>query len=162
MSKLIPVNPNYDWDKPPTEQADYVNPGTLANKVVFYANKIIDIADRLTAVNTELTNVRLELAKLKTRKEDIEFDTLAVEDFSQAQTKNMTLLTANLRSSIQDGPFAAEYQEVCSRITDLEAQKMTLEMRKDSGDRMLDALKLVSQNIQTTLSFYKAELKLYK
>ena len=161
MSKSIPVNPRYDWSKGPADQehGDFFNPVTLCNKEIFYANSIIAVVDQITAVNTSLGNIKYNIHKFKSRKQEIEETVLVTEEFSRDQTKNVVTQTAYLRERIKSSDYADEYAEVESQLRKFEQDLFKEQARADNGRLTLEGLKLVSQNIQTALSFYKAELK---
>jgi len=159
MSKTIPVNPQYSWDEEPQLQPDYFNPVVVNNKAIYYANQIIAATDNLTELATEASHHKFSIRQWKSRKEDIEEDIITGEEWSKEESKNLTVLMANVRMRIRDTDHADEYFDLVSKIRNAEEQLEILTVRIDNGYRILDALKLVCQNIQTALSFYKAEMK---
>ena len=159
MSKSIPVNPEYSWDTEPQLQPDYFNPVVVNNKVIFYSNEIIKATDNLTGITQEVAAIKFNLRQWRSRKEDIEEEIITGEEWSKEESKNLTVLMANVRMRVRDTDYAEEYFDLVRKIRDGEEKLEILTVRVDNGYRILDALKLVCQNIQTALSFYKAEMK---
>lgn len=156
----IPTNPNYDWSEG-QNQANFFNPVTLCNKEIQYANDIITITGQLIEYNREIGAKKFRLRQLEDQREDMETAALADQPPSQAESKNLKLLSAYILNAILTSSNAEEYQRVCAEQAEIEQDLIPLEIKKSSAESALDALKLVSQNIQTALSYYKAEMKTF-
>lgn len=155
----IPVNPNYDWNKDPSEQANYFNPVTLCNREVAYANKIIEIASKLAAANKQLAVARLRARTVRREITRIEAGLLGGQEPPKEYTKNLVLQAAYVQQLVRGSEYADNHRLLSDELITLEDSIEEQDAKINSGYKALDALKLASQNLQTALSFYKAEMK---
>lgn len=134
---------------------------TLCNKEVQYANDIIDITGKLIEYNKEIGQIKFRLQQLQTERDDMEALVLVEEPPTQSESKNIKLLSAYILGAMLESPNAERYKALCEEQAILEQDLIPLSMKKNSAEASLDALKLISQNIQTALSYYKAEMKTF-
>ena len=160
LLQTVPVNPDYNWEQDPTDQAAYFNPVTLCNKEVHYANSIIQLVGVLMKLNTAVGALKLKIKKLKLRKEDMEADVISREEPGKKDTSNLMLLNAFVRGKLLESEQGEEYAKVVEEWRSSEEQLSQLEVKRDNTYRALDALELVSQNLQTALSYHKAEMRI--
>lgn len=158
LGKLkIPVNPDYNWDKAPEEQAEYANPVTLNNRIVELANATITVAEAIMVLQRQRGVCRSALKAAQDALEDFEQDLLVKYPPSTSATKSNRLVTTYIRTVAFQHGLQDQYRELRDRVRELELEDITLHTRLESLKTAQQGIESITVNIQTHLSYVKAE-----
>jgi len=164
MSKIlqlkVPVNPEYDFEQDPHDQAEYVNPVTLAHKQAYVMNYAVEVTAALTRINLRLADLKVQLRAAERAQEDFEAALLARFPAPAAERKSNKLLEAYItRLAFESGG-----QEIYGKlIAERRAREDELELATadlENARYVHQTLKLLSELGQTYLSFYKHEVRM--
>ena len=156
----IPTNPEYDFGADPETQFDYANPVTLNNKLIEYANASIVVIRRLVTAQQEVAECKQELQALNAQIDDVEQEILSAYPPTTADTKTLKVLAAYIRRRATEDPDKAHlYFTRLNDRTELQARLLVLDAQIDNARQTFQLIKLLSDQVQTHLSFVKSEVK---
>lgn len=155
----VPVNPDYDWNKGPETQAEYVNPVTLNNRQVQWINAAIEVTREHIRLNKQLGERKAELSKVRFDLEDLEQELLLAYPPSTTATKSLKLLQQYVFQTAVTASRSEELKRLTGEIRRLETEIQKLEIEIDNCRQIYQMLKLAGEHGQTHLSFVKQEAR---
>jgi hypothetical protein len=156
-SLKTPVNPDYDFDADPSEQAEYVNPVTLAYKQTYLANYAADVTDALNGANRRLAEAKVDLKTAQHRLDDFESELLATYPAPTNERKSNKLLESYIRRMAFESGQKAQHQELIDTVRDIEATLELVQAEIENGRQTHNLLRLLSEQGRTVLAFTKWE-----
>lgn len=157
MEYTVPVNPEYDWSLTPQEQADFVNPVELNNKLLDFQNeharatlKVVACQKLRSKVKVALRSAENDLTKFRNR---------LLRQFppSKDDRKTNVLLEAFIDRIAFEHGKEAELSQLLAVVTKLEDEQTILDGQIESGKTICYMLQDFYENIKTHLAFRKHE-----
>lgn len=156
----IPTNPEYDFDKLPDGQHEYVNPVTLNNKLVQLANAYLDVTGVVTKGLKTKADLKRELEEIQQAMEDLEMDVLDKTPPSTTNdTKTSRSIQAYIQRTLRETGAGDAYRACKLQLQTTKQQQIEQDMQLDAARAVLNAIEMQSTIIQTHLSFVKNEAR---
>jgi hypothetical protein len=155
----IPVNPEFDWSIPATEQLEYVNPVTLNNWTILLANYGLEVSQSIVGVNRKIRDRKKARAAAKHAFSDFQQDLLREYPPPALATKNLALTDAYIRNTAFVAGRQEEYNHLQIALSDADQALEHLDIELDNARQVWDTIKLMGIHIQTHLSFLKSDMK---
>jgi len=152
----LPTNPEYQWDQP-EGQVEYANPVTLNNRVVELANASLKASQALVVYQKRRGEIRVQQQAATHALEDFEHDLLVQFPPPPNATKSNRLLQTYLRTVATHHGKAEAYAALRKAVREAEANELEATTRIEVLRTALQAIQTVADNVQTHLSYVKAE-----
>ncbi len=163
MSKIkqlkVPVNPEYDFDQEPTDQAEYVNPVTLAYKQIYYANYAADVTARMNEVNKSMAEAKVALSRAKYALEDYETGLLSRYPAPTGDRKSNKLLEAYVARMAHEDNSGDERKRLIGAVRVGEEELERLHAQLENARQAHNLLRLLGEQGRTYLAFHKFEFE---
>lgn len=153
----IPVNPEYQWGHNPELQAEYVNPVELSNRTILYANAYIAITSKLVESLKELGIAKTEKTNAETALQDFEQDLLCNNPPTAGDNKNIATLNSYILRTVSEYDSTTEYKQLKANVSLAESALIDAQTKIEVHRANLNSVEHACQQIQTHLSFIKAE-----
>ena len=159
MSQLqIPVNPDYDFDSDEVEQAQYVNPVILNNKLIQNANAFIMVSEKQFSLIKALVEAKHLHREAEARRKDFEKQLIIRGQPNGNDRKTILLLEAFIVDQATSEGVIEEYAAL------QEAEKKTkkiveiIQGKMSTNEQIIAAINASTLGIQTRLSYVKSEI----
>lgn len=153
----IPVNPEYTWDLTPEEQADYVNPVELNNKLIEFQNQHARVASKITADQRKRAELKVSLRDADNKLTRFRNKLLRLHPPPNNDRKTNILLESYVERLALDEGVEGQWEQVNFAVRTLESQIELLEADIESGKSITFMLRDFYENIKTHLAFRKHE-----
>ena len=158
-SLRIPVNPAYDFARAPEDQAAYVNPVRLNDYVIRLANTALRLGVRIDALSRDLAAAKAALQTAEHALEDFQQDLLVRYPPNSLATKSNRLLDRFIRQQVEQENLGDEWRARLTALRAARRQVDQLELELDGARALAQTIKVAGEQIQTHLSFVKAEAR---
>lgn len=159
---LVPVNPEYDFDKDPTEnEFEYANPVTLNNKLVLYTNACFVLTEKAVVLGRRRERTRLDAKDKERTLRTLRNETLARNPAPPSAAKNLALTDAYVQRCLDLDGRLEEAQVLENEIAGLEDDA---EQMKDEVENLrftITTIRLACENIAIHLSYAKHDYNMH-
>lgn len=156
---IIPVNPDYDWEVDPTQQAEYVNPVVLNNLEIKLANDAYEVTEAILTLQGKVGQLETRLKKHVLELRVYESGLLSRDPPKSSDTKSTKLVEAYIWKLAIDSGEEEEYKTLLNTHAALLAKIDELQNAIEINRSKLNSIRLVGEHIQTHLSYIKSEMK---
>lgn len=154
---IIPVNPQYQWGHNPGLQAEYVNPVELNNRTILLANMYSHGSEKLVAAQSLLVKAKTAKVEAERALREFERELLRANPPPSSDRQNSALLQAYVLKTATETDKLAAYRELADALHSADIGLINAQTAVDVWRTRLNNIEVVSTNIQTHLSFFKAE-----
>jgi len=153
----IPVNPNYKWGDSAI-QAEYVNPVELNNRTILLANMYSHASEKLVQTLKHLGDIKKSKLEADRNLREFERELLRTNPPSAGDRQSTALLNAYLSRLIhEDDGLLAAYHGLQDAVHKADVAQIDAQTQVDVWRTRLSNIETVGTDIQTHLSFVKAE-----
>ncbi len=159
MSIRIPINPEYDFDIAPSEQAEYANPVMLNNKLIQNANAHIAVSSMLNKLMQQLVGAKQDHREAETVKRDFEKQTIITGNPNSNDRKSTLLLEAFIQAETLSLGLVDDYLQIKKTEVETRNKLEVLQSKINANQQILGAIEASTVNIQTHLAYVKMEMR---
>lgn len=156
---MVPVNPDYDFEADPSQQADYANPVVLSNKLVLHANAVLELTRYVTSLGKQRERLRLEMRDYERQLQDMRRGVLSRNPVTPTASKNLQLTDAHIWRCVETEAIVVEWKRIENAIAEREDKIEGFKAKEEDYKYTIHTIKLASENITNKLSYVKAEAK---
>lgn len=159
MSSLhILVNPDYDFDVDPVDQAQYANPVILNNKLIQNANAFIMVSQKQYNLIKTLVEAKHKHREEEARRKDFEKALIISGKPNSNDRKTILLLEAFITQQAIEEKSLIAYTLL--QQDEKQAKKVveTIQGKMSANEQIINAINASTLGIQTHLSYVKSEI----
>lgn len=159
MSQLqIPVNSEYKFDLEPMEQAEYVNPVILNNKLIQNANAFILVSQKQYNLIKMLVQAKQEYREAEASRKDFEKALINSGKPNSNDRKTILLLEAFLVAEATSLDSLHEYVGLQKVEQVTKGAVENIQGKMSANEQIINAINASTLGIQTHLSYVKSEI----
>lgn len=155
----IPTYEGYDLERD-SGNLDYAPPPLLNNYILLYTNAIIELAEPAVKASENLQAAKQGLSDAQLAFERFRRDTLQNQKIPTAYAKTNFLIDTYLTQVCHESDRLEEYERLEANVVQAEQAVEHWKQKVSMLSELVRKLEAACQNIQTHLSYVKAEQRL--
>lgn len=153
----IPVNPTYQWGRNPGLQTEYVNPIELSNRTILLANMYSHASEKLVSALGALATAKANKVEAERAVREFERELLRSNPPPSTDRQSTALLAAYILKVVHSTELVEAYTALTDAAQVADVALINAQTSVDVWRTRLNNIEVVSTDIQTHLSFFKAE-----